>query len=80
MGLAGVRAFARCRGSVWGANGTASTHEVRHIYWGSLQGLRHSGARACHDAAALRNHGEESSHSQREKERGKGHGVFLTTP
>ena len=61
VAVAGLRGGARQRtrirampGSVWGANGTASTREVRHIYWGSLQGLRHSEARARHGAAALR--------------------------
>ena len=43
VAVVGLRGGARRRtcvrempGSVWGANGTASTFEVWHIYWGSL--------------------------------------------
>jgi hypothetical protein len=34
--------------------------------------------RVDHGGAALPNNGEEYSHAQREKKRGKGHGVVIT--
>ena len=64
--------------SVWLEFGTGMESTTRQTFLGARIGSAAREAGIGYDAAALPNYGEEFSHVRRERERGKGHGVFVT--
>ena len=64
--------------SVWLEFGKGMENAIRQTFLRARIGSAARGAGIGYDAAALPNYGEEISHARRERERGKGHGVFVT--
>ena len=64
--------------SVWLEFGTGMVSTTRQTFLRARIGSAACGAEIGYGAAALPNYGEEFSQARRERERGKGNGVFIT--
>ena len=64
--------------SVWLEFGTGMESTTRQTFLRARIGSAARGAEISYGAAALPNYGEEFSHARRERERRKGHDVFVT--